>query len=223
MANDSFCLGADTELLIVIHYNIDIKSHIRDKQIPYRGKMVQKRTDPETREFDLEPYPLNKNFYSYNQAKSVACGLKLIKITWHSEVLSNYLHPNPLTINRCIEEGPESISSMINPIREDADFESISRNEEIVTSVINHEQEDGGAVGISGILEEGPESISSMINPIREDADFESISRNEEIVTSVINHEQEDGGAVGISGILEEGPESISSMINPIREDADFG
>ncbi|CAK9292006.1 unnamed protein product [Gordionus sp. m RMFG-2023] len=82
---------------------------------------------------------------------------------------------------------------MINPIREDADFESISRNEEIVTSVINHEQEDGGAVGISGILEEGPESISSMINPIREDADFESMGRNEEIVTSVINHEQDDG------------------------------
>ncbi|XP_065317293.1 uncharacterized protein LOC135925751 [Gordionus sp. m RMFG-2023] len=96
------------------------------------------------------------------------------------------------------------------------------RNEDNVTSVNIHEQEDGSAVGISGILEEGPESISSMINPIREDADFESISRNEEIVTSVINHEQEDGGAVGISGILEEGPESISSMINPIREDADF-
>ncbi|XP_065324006.1 uncharacterized protein LOC135931069 [Gordionus sp. m RMFG-2023] len=125
-------------------------------------------------------------------------------------------------ISGILEEGPESIYSMINPIREDADFESMGRNEEIVTSVINHEQEDGGAVGISGILEEGPESISSMINPIREDADFESMRRNEEIVTSVINHEQEDGGAVGISGIPEEGPESISSMINPIREDADF-
>ncbi|CAK9292335.1 unnamed protein product [Gordionus sp. m RMFG-2023] len=99
---------------------------------------------------------------------------------------------------------------------------SLGRNEDNVTSVNIHEQEDGSAVGISGILEEGPESISLMINPIREDADFESISRNEEIVTSVINHEQEDGGAVGISGILEEGPESISSMINPIREDADF-
>ncbi|XP_065318528.1 uncharacterized protein LOC135926543 [Gordionus sp. m RMFG-2023] len=84
---------------------------------------------------------------------------------------------------------------------------SLGRNVDNVTSVNIHEQEDGSAVGISGILEEGPESISSMINPIQEDADFESMGRNEEIVTSVINHEQEDGGALGISGILEEGPD----------------
>ncbi|CAK9301192.1 unnamed protein product [Gordionus sp. m RMFG-2023] len=74
----------------------------KDKKIPYRGITIQKRTDPETREYDLEPYPLDKNFFSYNQAKSLTCGLKLIKITWYSEVLSTYLHPNHLTINRCI-------------------------------------------------------------------------------------------------------------------------
>ncbi|XP_065318527.1 uncharacterized protein LOC135926542 [Gordionus sp. m RMFG-2023] len=110
-------------------------------------------------------------------------------------------------ISGILEEGPESISSMINPIQEDANFVSLGRNVDNVTSLNIHEQEDGSAVGISGILEEGPESIFSMINPIQEDADFESMGRNEEIVTSVINHEQEDGGAVGISGILEEGPD----------------